>query len=273
MSTAWSAWLDTRFPTGLPDLPQAASSAALCPLSGQAILSVAGPEAIQFLQGQVTTDMRETEKGRVLPGAICSLKGRALFTFMAIPVPDGVLLLMPVDQLDAAFAHLKKYSIFSKVTLQADPESYALFGIVAASANVVSPLLRELIPDLPAIGQSVRMADGMVIATLADGRILLAMPSSNLHAFLERIPASIEITTENAWRLSSIRAGLAAVQSDTRDHFQPQELNYPALEGVSYNKGCYTGQEIVARLYFRGKLKQRLYRLEAMTTAPAPGSA
>jgi folate-binding protein YgfZ len=117
---------------------------------------------------------------------------------------------------------------------------------------------------LPASGQAATTADGIVVAAVTTDRYLLIMSAAQAEKItVELQPMQPLATTENAWHLAEIRAGLARIQATTRDQFQPQELNYPAVGGVSYTKGCYTGQEIVARLYFRGKLKQRLYRLSA----------
>lgn len=241
------------------DTASADAPLAITPLPSLASLQVSGQDCYKFLQGQCTTDFREVEQGKVLPGAICSLKGRALFTFLAIPSGEAVYLLLPQDQLADAHAHLKKYSIFSKVTLMADSAT-PLLGVQGSGSNAV---LSNLLQTVPVAGQSASN-DGILAAALTNDRYLLALPAEQAEAVAAKLLSmQALVTTENAWHLADIRAGLAHVQATTRDQFQPQELNYPALSGVSYNKGCYTGQEVVARLYFRGKLKQRLYRLSA----------
>lgn len=241
------------------DTAPADAPLVIMPLPGLASLQVSGPDSYKFLQGQCTTDFREVEQGKVLPGAICSLKGRALFTFLAVPSGETVYLLLPQDQLADTHTHLKKYSIFSKVTLTADSTA-PLLGVMGAES---SSALNSLLTAVPAAGQSAS-SEGIVAAALTNDRYLLVLPTAQAEAAATKLLSmQALVTTENAWHLADIRAGLAHVQSATRDQFQPQELNYPALSGVSYNKGCYTGQEVVARLYFRGKLKQRLYRLSA----------
>lgn len=241
------------------DIASADAPLVIMPLPGLASLQVSGPDSYKFLQGQCTTDFREVEQGKVLPGAICSLKGRSLFTFLAVPSGDAVYLLMPQDQLADAHTHLKKYSIFSKVTLVAD-SSTPLLGVMGTDS---SSALKSLLNTVPAAGQS-STSEGIVTAALTNERYLLILPTEQAEsAATKLLSMQALMATEAAWHLADIRAGLAHVQAATRDQFQPQELNYPALSGVSYTKGCYTGQEVVARLYFRGKLKQRLYRLSA----------
>ena len=268
MSAAWSALLAshpiaTHAPTD--------ASLVLIPLPGQASLQVTGPDACKFLQGQCTTDFREVENGKILPGAICSLKGRALFTYRAIPATDSMYLVMPQNQLTDAHAHLKKFSIFSKVTLTADAGTPLLLGMRGPDA---ASALAILSTELPPQGCTVTNPTGIIIAALPDtNRYLLIIPQEQAQKTLDALLAApAVIATEADWLLADIRAGLASVSAATRDQFQPQELNYPAVSGVSYNKGCYTGQEIVARLYFRGKLKQRLYRLSAATGKIEAGS-
>ncbi len=267
MSAAWSALLASHSPAAHA---AANASLVLTPLPGLASLQVTGPDTCKFLQGQCTTDFREVENGQILPGAICSLKGRALFTYRAIPAAGAVHLVLPQDQLTDAHAHLKKFSIFSKVTLIADatPLLLGLRGPDAASALAI------LSTELPAQGRTVTNPDGIIIAALPDtDRYLLIIPQEQAQKALDALLAApAVIATEADWLLADIRAGLASVSATTRDQFQPQELNYPAVSGVSYNKGCYTGQEVVARLYFRGKLKQRLYRLSAATGTIEAGS-
>lgn len=251
----------------LPSTP--ASDAALLPLPGLGLLTLTGPESVKFLQGQTTTDFREVEKGRVLPGAVCSLKGRVLFSFIAVPRGEDIALVLPVNQLEAAQAHLGKFAVFSKTRLADVTEQVALLGMTGAQA---ADLLAQLGLAVPAPGAVTEGADGAWVArVLADERYLVALPAETLAARWDALRAAAPVGSESQWWSADIRAGFATVFAATRDLFQPQELNYPSLEAVSYNKGCYTGQEVVARLYFRGKLKQRLYRLEADSAQPGNG--
>lgn len=254
--------------TALP-LPAApAPDAALLPLPSLAVLSLTGPESLKFLQGQATTDFREVEQGRVLPGAVCSLKGRVLFSFIAVPRGEDVDLVLPADQIEAAQAHLGKFAVFSKTRLDNASARLALLGVRGQHA---AALLDRVGLVLPGPG-GVSRGDGGTWAAnlLADERYLVALPAAHLATHWAALAEGVVVGHESQWQAADIRAGFATVTAATRDLFQPQELNYPALEAVSYNKGCYTGQEVVARLYFRGKLKQRLYRLEA--AAPGHGA-
>ncbi len=253
MTTPWTELLkdSPANPVGF------AGSAALIPLPSLAVLTLTGPDSLKFLQGQATTDFRDVEKGLVRRGAICSLKGRVLYSFIAIPDGENVALVLPADQLEAAYTHLKKYAVFSKTTLADASSTLAVLGIAGPDAAAPVTTLAGATPEREAVA---RAEDGTLAIRIADeSRFLLVVPAAKLTAQWpqNRLP----VAAESHWWAAEIRAGLATIFAATRDLFQPQELNYHAIAAVSYNKGCYTGQEVVARLYFRGKLKQRLYSL------------
>lgn len=251
MSTLWSfLTLPTTFSAD-------STQTQLIPLVSLATLSLTGSESAKFLQGQCTTDFREVEKGRVLPGAICSLKGRVLYSFIAVPQGENISLILPGDQINDALTHLKKFAIFSKTKLDNAGEQQALVGLTGDNAQA---LVKQLLGEAPQIGEVRHGGNGRWVTALSDKRFLLSIPAELLQNDWKTLSANTTPAAETAWQLADIAAGYATITSSTRDLFQPQELNYPALEAVSYTKGCYTGQEIVARLYFRGKLKQRLYR-------------
>lgn len=259
MTTPWTA-------LPLPAAPVA--DATLLPLPALTVLAFKGPETQKFLQGQTTTDFREVEQGRVLPGAVCSLKGRVLFSFIAVPQGPDVDLVLPADQLEAARAHLGKYAVFNKTTPEDASPRLALLGVTGPQASAA---LARLGLAAPAQGQVSTGADGAWAArVLADARYLVALPAATLTAAWPGLAADFALGHDSQWQAADVHSGFATVTAATRDLFQPQELNYPALNAVSYNKGCYTGQEVVARLYFRGKLKQRLYRLEAAAAGEGP---
>lgn len=260
MTTPWTA-------LSLPLAPVA--DADLLPVPALSVLALAGPETLKFLQGQTTADFREVEKGRVLPGAVCSLKGRVLFSFIAVPRGEDVDLVLPADQIEAAQAHLGKYAVFNKTKLENAGARLALLGVTGPRAK---DLLSRIGLEAPDAGAVRHAGDGGWAVRLGDeARYLVALPAATLAARWQALLEGAVAGHDSQWWAADIRAGRATVFAATRDQFQPQELNFPSLEAVSYNKGCYTGQEVVARLYFRGKLKQRLYRLEAAGSTSGQG--
>lgn len=255
MTTPWTELLKD-IPANTVDFTQTTAS---IPLPALAAITLTGPESMKFLQGQATTDFRDVEKGLVRRGAICSLKGRVLFSFIAIPDGENVALVLPADQLEAAYAHLKKFAIFSKTTLADARSTLAVLGVIGTEAASAVTTWAGSVPDSESVSRS---DDGVLAIRIAEeSRFLLVVPAARLAAQWPQ--NSLPVATESHWWAAEIRAGFATIFAATRDLFQPQELNYHAISAVSYNKGCYTGQEVVARLYFRGKLKQRLYSLQA----------
>jgi folate-binding protein YgfZ len=265
MNSPWTSLL----PTPLPSEVDFSRASTLIPLPSLGVIRLEGPDSLKFLQGQTTTDFREVEKGRVLPGAICSLKGRVLFSFIAVPDGENVALILPTDQVEAALAHLGKFAVFSKIRLQDASASIALLGV--AGPDTEQLLLELEIGGASADAQTPAPADYQLARMLTDGRCIVMLGVDMLRQRWPALREKASVASENVWWAADIRSGFATVFAGTRDLFQPQELNYHVLEAVSYNKGCYTGQEVVARLYFRGKLKQRLYRLQADAAVTGEG--
>lgn len=222
------------------------------------VLSVAGPDARQFLQGQVTCDVREVTAEQARPGCLLNLKGRIETNFYLMAAGEALWLILPADQAEPALARLRKYALFSKVTL--DLASQVVIGRLMATH------------DGPPL--SVRTIDNGWQLTLPGQRQLQLVDPAAAGAEISGFLA--------AWQTRSILSGDWLLPATDSGQFQPQELDQHVLQGVSYQKGCYLGQEIVARLYFRGQLKQRLSAVrltlpasppeDELTLTPAPGS-
>jgi folate-binding protein YgfZ len=265
MTTLWNT-----FPIKPAFMRDTATQTVFIPLPSVGLLGFTGPESMKFLQGQTTTDFREVAMGRVMRGSVCSLKGRVLYSYIAIPNGDDVQLLLPDDQLESAFIHLKKYAVFSKTQLHDQRATHALMGVLGPEAEQE---VAHLFGAAPAPDQVIHSVDGRWVCRMGqESRFLLVFPAEALMIHWNDLSTRC-IAEESVWWLAEIHAGQATIFAATRDIFQPQELNFHATGAVSYQKGCYVGQEVVARLYFRGKLKQRLYRLAGNAQDALPGSA
>ena len=262
MSTPWSA---------LSVNATAASGAAvmLVPLPSDAVLTVTGPDSAKFLQGQTTTDFREITATTSRLGCYCNLKGRAVLSFRAMLWRDSVQLVVDAGLLSTAKTTLQKYIVFSKAQL-ATPAT-AVLGVLGERAE---DFIREQFGNCPESGDAVLDTGSVLITRLpGQGRFLLLVEETALPDVWKQLSASAPVGGLEDWRLAQVRAGEPQVLATGSEQFQPQELNYPSLHGDSYNKGCYTGQEIVARLYFRGKLKQWAHRFAVSAeTAPEPNT-
>lgn len=245
-----------------------ADSAFFCPLSHEGVLAVRGSDAAKFLQGQLTCNLNYLSDTQASLGARCTQKGRMQSSFRILLQGDGVLLAMASELLEPQLADLKKYAVFSKSKLTDESAAWVRFGLMNAD-----PALTGLGLELPAETDNVVRNDTLIAIRVSPGRAELWVPAEQGDAVRSQLAATLEQTDLNEWLLGQIRAGIGQVMPQTRELFIPQMLNLQAVGGVSFKKGCYTGQEIVARMQYLGKLKRRLYRLSLDTSEmPAPGT-
>ena len=245
-----------------------ADSAFFCPLSHEGILAVRGSDAGKFLQGQLTCNINYLSQEHASLGARCMVKGRMQSSFRIVPEGNGYLLAMASELLDAQLADLKKYAVFSKATLSDESAAWARFGLQGGDAAL---LALGVTPPTEA-GATVRHA-GLIAIAVSAGRVELWAPAEQSSAVSATLAASLPEGSLNDWLLGQVRAGIGQVMGPTRELFIPQMINLQAVDGVSFKKGCYTGQEIVARMQYLGKLKRRQYRLALDQQAiPAPGA-
>jgi folate-binding protein YgfZ len=249
MSAIWSS---------LPVQENVSNGAAvmLVPLPGESVVTVTGPDSEKFLQGQTSTDFREVTPTTSRLGCYCNLKGRATVSFRAVLWQGSYHLSVDTELLALAKSTLQKYIIFSKAQLSTP--DIALFGILGAeAANFIRQQFGVCIDGTDTV---IDCGDFALVRLPGDNRFLALAKAEALPGLWEKLTATAPVGSANDWRLAQIRAGESQVLAAGSEQFQPQELNLQALKGVSYNKGCYTGQEIVARLYFRGRLKQWVHR-------------
>ena len=245
-----------------------ADSAFFCPLTHEGILAVRGPDAGKFLQGQITCNITYLGTSGSSLGARCTPKGRMLSSFRIVSIADGFLLAMSQELLAPQLAELQKYAAFSKAKLSDESAAWVRFGLSGADTA-----LQAMGLDLAAEADSVTGSDSLLAIRLSDGRAELWAPAEQAEPLRARLSEQLREAILNDWLLAQIRAGIGQVTGMTRELFIPQMINLQAVGGVSFKKGCYTGQEIVARMQYLGKLKRRLYRLRvASEQPPAPGS-
>jgi len=233
-----------------------ADSAFFCTLSHEGILAVRGPDASKFLQGQLTCNLNYLSDTQSSLGARCTQKGRMQSSFRILLQGDGVLLAMAHELLEPQLADLKKYAVFSKAKLSDESAQWVRFGLGDADATLLS--LGLALPE--EAGNLVRNND-LIAVRVSPGRAELWAPAAQADTLRGQLAAQLPEGDLNHWLLGQVRAGIGQVMPATRELFIPQMLNLQAIGGVSFKKGCYTGQEIVARMQYLGKLKRRLYRL------------
>ncbi|KOY02833.1 CAF17-like 4Fe-4S cluster assembly/insertion protein YgfZ [Pseudomonas nunensis] len=245
-----------------------ADSAFFCTLSHEGVLAVRGADAGKFLQGQLTCNLNYLSDTQASLGARCTQKGRMQSSFRILLQGDGVLLAMASELLEPQLADLKKYAVFSKSKLTDENAAWVRFGLDHGDAA-----LRSLGLELPADTDSVARNDDLIAIRVSPERAELWVAAEQADAIKGKLSALLAEGELNQWLLGQIRAGIGQVMPSTRELFIPQMLNLQAVGGVSFKKGCYTGQEIVARMQYLGKLKRRLYRLKLDgSELPEPGT-
>ncbi|HIQ41273.1 MAG TPA: folate-binding protein [Pseudomonas oleovorans] len=245
-----------------------ADSAYFTLLDHEGVLAVRGADAAKFLQGQLTCNLNYLDAHLSSLGARCTPKGRMFSSFRIVPVADGYLLAMARELIEAQQAELHKYAVFAKSKPADESAAWVRFGLAGGNAA-----LSELGIELGEQADAVASSGELLAVRLGDGRAELWAPHAESERLLAVLGKHLRQAPLNDWLLAQVRAGVGQVFGATRELFIPQMINLQALGGVSFKKGCYTGQEIVARMQYLGKLKRRLYRLRLVGAAlPAVGS-
>jgi tRNA-modifying protein YgfZ len=214
-------------------------------------LRVSGEDAGAFLQGQATTDVLALKPGQTGCGAFCNPKGRVIANFRIGRQEQGFVLFVSADLIEPLSRRLQMYVLRSRVKL----ENLAGLSAVAGAFETSD-----------ALEDSGEWTESWALKDDSGRRIGLLPLDGSTHLENESPPA--------AWELADIATGFARITSATREEFLPQMLNLDWLGGIGLEKGCYTGQEIVARTHYLGQLKRRLFRFSlAGETAPMPGTA
>ena len=241
-------------------------------LEREALLHITGPDTLTFLQGQTTCDTRTVDGEHAVPGAYCTPQGRMVCDFLLGQISSEHFgLRLRAGTLEAAAATFGKYIVFSKAELDASRKDWA---VVACWGESVASTFDKLLGRLPGGRYQAVTGDGYVLiqrddeAQQFEAWIDMAQHADHYQALQDAMTAG----DPNDWEALQIRAGNGRVENPTIEEFLPQMLNYDLTGHVSFTKGCYTGQEIVARLHYRGKAKRRLYLATGGNEALAAGT-
>ena len=222
-------------------------------LSQLGTLRFSGADALSFLQGQLSNDTRRLASGKRLYAAYSSPQGRVLALMHLLPHSSGAIGIVPRELLAATLEGLRKYVMRAKVKIE---DASAELGI----AGVNGPQLEAFGLPPPQGIEDYAEADQVGVAAVNhDPQRYWVIAAAEKLSALGLGNSGEEI--EGDWRLADIRAGLPQIYLETREAFVAQMLNLDLLDGISFTKGCYTGQEIIARTQHRGRIKRRLHRL------------
>lgn len=237
------------------------------PLSSLSLLRVHGPDADQFLQGQLSNDLRLLSPDRGLLASYNSAKGRMLAMVQLLRHEQNILLEVHQSVAESTLKRLRMFVLRAKVIVEDATAECGIWGLIGPHALEV--LEAKGLP-VPAAAQDCATAEGLLILRRHGNipRYAIYGPSERLESLFSDLPRG----TFDDWKREDLRAGLATVYPETRELFVPQMANLDLLGGISFTKGCYTGQEIVARLHYLGQLKRRMFLMRAPRAAP-PGEA
>ncbi|OGT30238.1 MAG: hypothetical protein A3E87_00685 [Gammaproteobacteria bacterium RIFCSPHIGHO2_12_FULL_35_23] len=224
-----------------------------CLLEEDGLIKVSGIDAIKFLQGQITTNIEEVNENQSQLSACCTNQGRVISIFRMFKFKEDFILKLPLALLEPLLTHLKKFAIFSKVKLENYSEKFKIIGLRSEK-----PL--ELF-STPRLEVDAVFTSSLLVVRVPDGlyRYELFIPPEALATVLVELNSHYSQITINFWQLTEIKQGIPRIFPQTLAVFTPHDLNLPQLNAVSFTKGCYQGQEIIARMHYRGKLKQHLY--------------
>jgi folate-binding protein YgfZ len=208
-------------------------------LSRYGLLSVQGGDAREFLHAQLTNDILNLPPDRAALAGWCSAKGRLLATFLVIPAPQGFLLQLARDLAPAVTKRLSMFVLRSKVKIADESDAWVQTGLWNTDRDATR----------------IEWKDQVVTVPMDEKRVLRLEPAASASAECKG--------DEETWYLQEIRAGRPLITAATQDQFVPQMVNLETLGGVDFQKGCYPGQEIVARAQYRGQVKRRMVRLPA----------
>ncbi|KDC53556.1 tRNA-modifying protein YgfZ [Pseudoalteromonas sp. S3431] len=223
------------------------SSVYACPLSHQ-LISLSGADKLSYLHGQITQDLNKLTSSNYLWTGHCSAKGKLWGVFKLFSHQDNYYLTGSAAEVEKSLVELKKYAVFAKVDINVSSER--LIGLIGDDlTDVLAQLSITFEDDATACDLSYGKA-----LKLADNRVLLMVDSQF------SIPDNISTLDNDApWKQAAILAGEPQLSSEAIGEYVPQMVNLQAIGGISFKKGCYTGQETVARMKYLGKNKRAMY--------------
>ena len=261
-----NSWHDIVTPK--TPLPQTFPDCAITELSHFGLIRATGSDVRTFLQGQLTNDINQVTPVLAQLSSYCSPKGRMLGSFWVMQRGDDLYLQLPADRLPGILKRLRMFVLRAQVTLEDASGELARFGITGSCAA-------DLLPFAPGADKATATRDDITVIRLPGERPRFEIigPVSALAPLWSKLSETATQTGPDFWSLMDIRAGVPNVFEDTVEAFVPQMANLQLIGGVSFTKGCYTGQEVVARMQYLGKLKRRMYLAHiADTQRPAPGA-
>jgi tRNA-modifying protein YgfZ len=227
-----------------------------CELAQFGLIRFSGEEVRDFLHNQLTCDVNALKPGSSSYGAYCTPKGRVLATFLLWRAEQGFFMQLPSPLRESIQKQISKYILRSKVKAADATAEWTPVGVMGKDA---AALVKDVAGNAPlAIHELAQTPDSMVIR-LPGERFEIVTAHARVPSLLASLATEAEKVDAEQWQRQIIHAGVPMILPATQEEFVPQMINLDLIGGVSFDKGCYPGQEIVARMHYRGMLKQRMY--------------
>jgi folate-binding protein YgfZ len=244
----------------------------LAPLDELGRIRIEGADAVSFLQSQLTNDVAQLGMASLHLNGYCTPKGRLLATFHQWRDGEAIVLQLPHEILAPVMKRLSMFVLRAKARLEDASATHRSYGLVGPTSSAALSAAGLDVPDVPwasVVTNGVRVSR-LPSAPDAGDRFLLTVPAGQADA-LARL--SLPLRSSSAWWWSEVAAAVPTVFAATQERFVPQMINFEVLGGVNFKKGCYPGQEIVARSQYLGKLKRRMQLAHAQAVEPPAAGA
>ena len=288
MNPIWQAYLRGRnaniqnggvvhYGNGATEPDSVRSATVMADLSHFGAIRFSGEDAQSFLQGQLSCDVGELDDSTALYGSYCNPKGRILASFLIWRDHAGFVMQLPRELQAGIQKRLSLYVLRSRVKLTDDADVMVRIGVSGEQAEA---LISGAMNNVPALKEGIPLKLGVIhvgraiVLRLAVDRFELVMPPEQAPALWDCLSKAAVPVGAACWSWLDIRAGIPVITAATQEQFIPQMVNLEAIGGVSFRKGCYPGQEIIARTQYLGKIKRRMYLANIkFTPASSPVAA
>ncbi|QDQ39056.1 hypothetical protein E3226_000860 [Legionella geestiana] len=231
-------------------------------LSGQAVITVDGDNAITFLQGQLSADIRLVNAERAQPAALCSLKGRILALMTVLEWEGRLHLVLPADNAETVLNTLSRVAALSRVKLLSATDISVFGCVVNTGIEPALPLSSTASP------YSVAAQDGIIACALGAGDFLVLARGESAHQLCEPFSASNTLLGSLSWHHRQLLQGRFSIYPHSTDVFLPHRLGLHKGPHLAFDKGCYRGQEVIARMHYKSTVQHHLQRFVCTPLAP-----
>ena len=243
----------------------------ICDLSHLALLEITGDDATSFLQGQVTNDVRLLDESTAHYTGYCSPKGRLLALFFAFTHQQRIYLQLNTKLLEPISKRLKMYVMRAKVNISNVSDNHVRLGL---SGHDIVSLLTPFFAHIPSQAYEVTSTENATLIRLPSimPRFEIICHTEHAKEIWQSLKKQCKPVGKSCWEWLEIQAGIPDIYLNTQEEFVPQMVNLDLLNAINFKKGCYTGQEIVARTHYLGKVKRRTQLMHLNTAIPPQAS-